>query len=111
MKVCSFFTGQECVCVCGGGGGEGGVLFGGIWRVSPVEYEDPLFSRIFLGKPTPLPLVSQDQINRPQVNFSLQKCYDFFSLNRYYLMNGKLKINSKISETQNQGCKQKSKKN
>ena len=104
MKVCSFFTGQE-------GGRGGGGLFGGIWRVYPVEYEDPLFSRIFLGSQPPSPFVSQDQINRPQVNFSLQKCYDFFSLNRYYLMNGKLKINSKISETQNQGCKQKSKKN
>ena len=51
MKVCSFFTGQE----GGGGGGEGG-LFGGIWRVSPVEYEDPLFSRIFLGSQPPSPL-------------------------------------------------------
>ena len=65
----------------GRGGGKG--LLGGIWRVSPVEYEDPLFSRFFGGGvPTPLPLLSQDEITRFQVNFSLQKCYDFFSLNR-----------------------------
>ena len=38
------------------GGGGGGGLFGGIWRVSPVEYEDPLFSRIFLGSQPPSPL-------------------------------------------------------
>ena len=44
--------------------------------VAPV-HEDPLFIRILLGATTPL-LVSQDQITRIPVNFSQQKCYDFF---------------------------------
>ena len=61
------------------GGGGGGGLLDGIWRVSPVECEDPLFSRFFWGVPTPLPLVSQDEITRFQVNFSLQNAMTFLA--------------------------------
>ena len=61
---------------------------------------------------TPPPPESQDQIVRFQVNFSLQKCYEFLRLNRCVLiMNSKREINIKISKTPNQGCKQRSKKN
>ena len=45
-------------------------------------------SEFFWQTATPL-LVPQDQITRIQVNFSQQKCYDFFGLNGQYLMNSK----------------------
>ena len=71
VGVCSFFK------------GGGGLCWVGFDR--QLLYMKTLSSSEFFGEATTPLLVSQDQITRIQVNFSQQKCYDFFWIEQLVL--------------------------